>query len=474
MAEQTLRTDLCVIGAGSGGLSVAAGAAQMGARVVLIERGAMGGDCLNTGCVPSKALLAAAKAAAAQRKGAPFGIAPCESRVDAAAVRAHVRGVVAGITPHDSQERFEGLGVRVLRDEAAFVGPRELRAGASRVRARRFVIATGSSPAIPPIPGLAQTPHLTNETIFGLEQTPRRLLVIGAGPIGCEMALAHRRLGAEVVLVEAGRALGREDPELAEIVLSALRAEGVEIREGAEVAAVEAGPVLRLATGERIAGSHLLIAAGRAPTVDGLNLEAAGVALGARGVAVDARLRTSNKRIFAIGDVAEGPGAGAQFTHVAGYHAGIVIRNALFRLPAKASLAAAPRAIYTDPELAQVGLTEAEARESEGAGVETLRAPLSENDRARAERRTEGLVKIVIGRGGRILGAGIVAPQAGELISFWALALSKGLKVKDVAGVIAPYPTYGEASKRAASAYFAPKLFCPRTKRIVRLLQRLG
>ncbi len=475
--ERRIETDLCVIGAGSGGLSVAAGAVQMGARVVLVERGEMGGDCLNTGCVPSKSLLAAAKAAEARRKGAAFGIAPAEPDVDFAAAQAHVRDVIAGIAPHDSQERFEGLGVEVIRESAAFIAPDEVRAGEARLRARRIVIATGSAPAIPPIPGLAETPHLTNETLFSVPERPRRLLIVGGGPIGCEMAQAHRRLGSEVVILEAAKALGRDDPELSAIVLAALRAEGVEIREGARIASVEAGaggPIVRLDGGEAVEGSHLLVATGRTPTTGGLGLEAAGVDFGPRGIRVDARLRTTNKRIFAIGDVADGPGAGVQFTHVAGYHAGIVIRNALFRLPAKASLAASPYATYTDPELAQVGLTEAAAREAHGDKVETVSWPMEENDRARAERRTEGLVKVVLGKGGKALGAGIVAPQAGEMILVWALAISKGLKIKDVAGVIAPYPSYGEASKRAAGAYFAPKLFSDRTRRVVRALLRLG
>ena len=316
---------------------------------------------------------------------------------------------------------------------------------------------------------------MTNETLFTVAEQPSKLLIVGGGPIGLEMAQAHRRLGSEVVVFEAARVLGKDDPELAAVVFEALKAEGVEIREGTRKSRRSAQePTVRLENGEEIAGSHLLVAAGRKPTVDGLNLEAAGVEHSPRGIAVDARLRTSNRKIFAIGDVATGPGAGAQFTHVAGYHAGVVIRNALFRIPAKSSLTHSPWATYTDPELAQVGLTEAAAREAHGDKIKVASWPMAENDRARAERRTEGKVKVVLGGGGKILGAGIVGPGAGELIQTWALAISKGMKIKDVAGMIAPYPSFGEASKRAAGAYFAPKLFAPRTRWVVRNLLKLG
>ncbi|MEO1329793.1 MAG: FAD-dependent oxidoreductase [Pseudomonadota bacterium] len=474
---ERIETDLCVIGAGSGGLSVAAGAVQMGARVVLIEKGAMGGDCLNTGCVPSKALLASAHHAQAQRDGGPFGIAPREPEVDFAAVNAHVRSVIAAIEPHDSQERFEGLGVRVVRAAAEFISPGEVRAGGQIISAKAFVLATGSAPFTPPIPGLLETPHLTNESLFEVTERPRRLVIIGGGPIGLEMAQAHRRLGSEVVVLEAAKALGRDDPDLAAVALERLRGEGVEIREGARVEAVSgtAGALsVTLEGGERVEGSHLLVAVGRAPTVDGLGLDAAGIAYDKRGVRTDARLRTTNKRVYAVGDVANGPGAGWQFTHLAGYHAGIVIRNALFWVPAKASTAHVPRVTYTDPEIAQVGMTEAEAREALGDRVEVITWPFKDNDRAQAERRTEGLVKAVLDTSGRIHGAGIVGAQSGELIQIWALALSKKLKVRDLTGMVAPYPTLGEVSKRAAGQFYAPKLFSDRTRGIVRFLLRFS
>ncbi|MCB6180042.1 FAD-dependent oxidoreductase [Rhodobacter sp. Har01] len=467
-----IRTDLCVIGAGSGGLSVAAGAVQMGARVVLIEAGEMGGDCLNAGCVPSKALLAAASAAQAQRRGFR-GVPGVDPAVDFAAVKDHVAAVIAAIAPHDSQERFEGLGCRVIRARAHFTGPQEVEAGGIRVSARRFVVATGSRPLVPPIPGLEAVPYLTNETLFALRERPAHLLVIGGGPIGLEMAQAHRRLGCAVTVVEAAAALGREDPEMAAVVLAALRAEGVEIREGVGVASVagRAGEVvLRLADGLEVRGSHLLVAVGRRVAVDGLGLEAAGVEFDARGVKVDARLRSvTNRRVFAVGDAARG----LQFTHVAGYHAGVVVRQAVLGLPARTRSDHIPRATYTEPELAQVGLTEAEARAAHGARLTVVRAGFDGNDRAVAGARGHGLVKLMVVRG-RPVGVSIAGPAAGELIGFWALALAARLKLSAVAGTVLPYPTLAEVSKRAASAYFSPKLFDnPVLKAVVRVVQRV-
>ena len=465
-----ITTDICVIGAGSGGLSVAAGAAQMGARVVLVEGAEMGGDCLNHGCVPSKALLAAAKAAHAMTAGAAFGISPAVPEVNFGAVKDHVERVIATIAPLDSQERFEGLGVHVIRAWGKFLSPTQLQAGDTTITARRFVIATGSRPVVPPIPGLDGVRYLTNETIFPLREKPSHLIILGGGPIGMEMAQAHRRLGCAVTVIEGLKALGRDDPDLAAVVLERMRAEGVEILEGVSVTAVspEGGVTATLSDGRQITGSHILIAAGRRVALDGLNLDAAGVAHDKKGVTVDARLRASNRRVYAVGDAA----GGAQFTHLAGYHAGVVIRQVLFGLPARASMAHIPRATYTDPELAQVGLTEAEAREAHGDRLEVLRWPYHDNDRAVAEGKTAGLIKVMVVKG-RPVGAGIAGAQAGELIALWALALSSGLKMGAIAGMVAPYPTLGEVSKRAAGAYFSPRLFdSPAVKRIVRLVQR--
>jgi len=444
--------DLAVIGGGSGGLSVAAAAARFGQKVVLFEKAEMGGECLNSGCVPSKALLAAAKQAQAMREAQRFGIAAVEPQIDFAAVMAHVRHTIAAIAPHDSVERFESLGVRVVRAPARFLNERTLEAARQHFSARRTVIATGSRPAVPPIPGLADVPYFTNENLFRNEVLPAHLLVIGGGPVGLEMAQAFRRLGSRVTVVEAGVPLSRDDPELAAVVLQALTAEGVEIISGTTVARVarrDGAIHLETDDGRSITGSHLLIAAGRRPNVEGLELERVGIAFTAAGITVGKGLRTSNRRVYAVGDV-----AGGRFTHEAGYQAGIVIRNALFGLPARAT-ATIPHATYTEPELAQAGLTEAEARARHGAAVNVLRWPFAENDRARAEASTEGLVKIVTGRRGLILGAGIAGPGAGELIQPWLLALDRGLKIGAMLGPVLPYPTRGEAGKRAALEYFA-------------------
>jgi pyruvate/2-oxoglutarate dehydrogenase complex dihydrolipoamide dehydrogenase (E3) component len=465
-----IKTDICIIGAGSGGLSVAAGAVQMGADVVLIEGHEMGGDCLNYGCVPSKALLAAGHKAHATAQGA-FGTVGHEAAPDFAAAKDHVQATIQTIAPVDSQERFEGLGVRVLRAHARFISDTEVQAGEDVITARRFVIATGSRPLIPPIPSLDATPHQTNETIFDLRDRPDHLIIIGGGPIGMEMAQAHRRLGCRVTVLEGQKALGRDDPEAAAVVLDHLRAEGIEIVEGAEVTAVSGTKgAIRVEAGDGrvFTGSHLLIAVGRQVTLDGLDLEKAHVGYDRRGVTVDSGLRSTNRRVYAVGDAA----GGLQFTHVAGYHAGVIIRPMLFGLPAKARTAHIPWATYTDPELAQVGLTEAEARKAHGDRLFVARAEFSHNDRAIATGQTTGFAKVMVVKG-RPVGATIVGPQAGDLIQIWALAIASRLKMSAVAGMVAPYPTLGEINKRVAGAYFSPRLFdSPLVKRVVRLVQR--
>ncbi len=467
---ERIACDVCIIGAGSGGLSVAAGAAQLGASVVLIEANRMGGDCLNFGCVPSKSLIASARAAYGMAHPGALGIAPAEPRIDYAAAKDHVAGVISTIAPIDSQERFEGLGVRVLRDWARFVDEKTVIAGEHRITARRFVIATGSTPFVPPIEGLDEVPYLTNETIFDLRERPRHLLIIGGGPIGLEMAQAHRRLGCEVTVIEADRALARDDPEAAEVVLSQLAAEGVvlvqnrqarRIRRTEEGVAVETGDATH-------AGSHLLVAVGRKVALDQLDLDRAKVAHD-RAVTVGEDLRsTSNRRVYAIGDAA----GGMQFTHVAGYHAGVVVRSILFGLPAKAATAHMPWCTYTDPELAQVGLTEARAREIHGSRVETVRVDYADNDRAQTTGRTEGFVKVSV-VGGRPVGATIVGAEAGELIATWSMAIANRLRMKALSDTVLPYPTLSEINKRAAGAYFSPRLFeSGIVRQVVRLVQK--
>ncbi len=470
-----LAPDLCVIGAGSGGLTVAAGASQMGADVVLVEKGKMGGDCLNYGCVPSKALIAAAHAAEAVRHAPRFGVDAGPPTIDFARVHDHVHGVIAAIAPNDSVERFEGFGVTVINQAARFTGPRTIRAGDAEITARRIVVATGSSPAVPPIPGLDTVPFMTNETVFDRTTAPGHLIVVGGGPIGVELAQAFRRLGARVTMLEMFTVLGRDDPELAELVKLQLRRDGVDIREGIEIGAAEAssgGITVRItgpAGDETIEGTDLLIAAGRRANLDGLDLDVAGIAHSPNGIEVDRRLRTSNRRVYAIGDAA---GTYA-FTHMASYQATVVLRNALFRLPAKVDYRAVPWVTYASPELAHVGMNEAEAARAHGS-IRILRFPFAENDRAQAERETDGLVKVITNRRGVVVGAGIVGAHAGELIQSWILPIVRGLHVRHVAGLIVPYPTLGEVNKRAAGSYFTPMLFGDRTRRLVRFLGRFG
>ncbi len=468
---ETIKTDILVIGAGSGGLSVAAGAVQMGAKVVLLEGHKMGGDCLNFGCVPSKALIASAKAAHAPKYASQYGVADSAPAVDYAAAKDHVRRVIEQIEPVDSQERFEGLGVRVIREFGRFVSAREVEAGAYRIKARRIVIATGSSPLVPPIPGLETVPFETNETLFELQEQPDHLLIIGGGPIGIEMAQAHKRLGSRVTIIEGAKVLGKDDPEAAAVLKDRLKEEGVELDEDAMVKQVsgQAGNIeVSTADGRRFQGTHLLLAVGRKSNTESLNLEVAGIETTRTGIKVDAKLKTSNSKVYAIGDVA----GGMQFTHVAGYHAGVIIRSMLFGLPSKVRADHIPWVTYTDPELAQVGLTEAEARQHHGDKMEVARFDYSHNDRAIAERKTTGFIKVMVVKG-RPVGATIVGAQAGELISTWALALANKLKMSQIAAMVAPYPTMSEVNKRAAGAYFSPKLFDnPKVKGLVGLVQR--
>ena len=475
MPKNSIKTDICVIGAGSGGLSVAAGAVQMGARVVLVEGGKMGGDCLNYGCIPSKAIIAAAKKASALDHASEFGVSGARPDVDYAAVMDHVAGIIAGIAPHDSVERFEELGVTVIEGYGRFLNERELAVGDQVIQAKRFVIATGSSAASLPIEGLEECGYLTNETLFENREKPSHLIVIGGGPIGMEMAQAHRRLGCLVTVLEAFTVLAKDDPDLTKIAIEAIKREGVDIREGVKISKISRKSdgsidvaVAQDGTTELINGSHILVAAGRKPNIDKLDLDAAGVRYNRSGIEVDTRLRTNRKKIFAIGDVA----GGLQFTHVAGYHAGIIIRNILFRLPAKVDYSAVPWVTYTDPEVANVGMTEATAREKYGDDIRVLTFDYAENDRARAERRTEGQVKAITTKKGKILGAGIVGLQAGELIHPWTLAITGGLKVSSMASFIAPYPTLGEINKRAAGSFYTPSLFSEKTRKIVRFLLR--
>jgi pyruvate/2-oxoglutarate dehydrogenase complex dihydrolipoamide dehydrogenase (E3) component len=471
-----LTPDICVIGAGAGGLAVAAGAAAFGVPVVLVEKGRMGGDRLADGGVPSKALSAAAAAAEAIRGARRFGIVSGEPEVDFRAVHRHVQSAMAALAPNGSVERFTAMGVQVVRAEACFKDRHTVVAGDREIRARRFVIAAGSTPVVPPIPGLGETGYLTDETVFELTRRPSHLIVVGAGRVGLELAQAHRRLGSRVTVVEAAGAFRGEDPELAAVVLRRLRAEGIDIRERTSVVSVErrgrSGVRALLdceGTAHVVDGSHILLAAGRRPDLAALDLDRAGIHHAESGIGVDDGLRTSNRRVYAIGYAAGGP----QYAHAAGHQGTLLLRPLLFRLSARTRSAPIPRVTFTGPELAQVGLTEAEAVEAHGK-VSVQRWPYSENDRAQAERSTEGFVKLVLGKGDRILGVGIAGAGAGEMIGVWQLALSRRLTLRDMAEWLPPHPTLGEIGKHAAIAYFAPRARRPMVRRLVRLLRRFG
>ena len=475
-----LRPDLCVIGAGAGGLAAAAAGAAMGVPVVLIEKGRMGGQSLNSGSVPSKALVAAATHANVLRSGAHFGVKGVRTGIDFAVVHAHVRRSIQAIAPQDSAERFTGLGVRVIAGAARFTDPATVTAAGTAVRARRFIIATGSLPVIPPIQGLAEAPYLTCETVFDLTDCPRHLLIIGAGRTGLELAQAFRRLGSEVTVLEAATPLRREDRECADVVLDALAEEGIKLRTGIRIAQIRrvlariqvviAKPDDDGSSGEEmIEGSHLLVAAGRRPAIDSLDLDAAGIRHEPDRIVVDKRLRTTNKNVYAIGDAIGGP----RFAHAANHHAGLVVRNALFRHSVAFDPRIIPRAIFTEPELAHVGLREDEAR-AESRAIRILRWPYRENDRAVTAASTNGHIKVITDRKGEILGATIVGPGAVEDIAVWALAVSQKLNIGALAGLVVPYPSYAELGKRAAITYFMRGLTSARVRRIIGWLRRLG
>ncbi len=475
MTKQILTPDVCVIGAGAGGLSVAAAAAAFGVPVVLVEQSRMGGEHLNYGCVPSKALLAAAKRVASLKEFSKFGLT-AEGTVDFAKVRAHMRQVIAALAPTDAAERFTGLGVRVIAGTAQFIDRATVSVGDDiEIKPRRFVIATGSSPATPLMQGLDTVDYLTNETIFDLTELPEHLIVIGAGGVGLELAQAFCRFGSAVSVIETGMPLNDEEPECTDAVIASLAKDGVAIHAGAnikQVARSEGGNTVTFEVAGRtqtISGSHLLITAGRRPNVDALDLKAARIKVDANGIRVNRKLKTSNRRVYAIGDVAGGP----RLTHFANYQAGQVIRNALFRLPVKIDHSIIPRVTFTDPEIAQVGLTEAAARKKFRT-LRIVRSSYHDSDRAHAERATHGQIKVITDKRGKILGVTIVGAQAGELISVWTLAIGQGLNIRAMADLIVPYPTLSDISKRAALSYFAPDVLSPMLRRIIAWLRKLG
>ncbi|MDP3460161.1 MAG: FAD-dependent oxidoreductase [Hyphomonas sp.] len=470
-----LKTDLCVIGAGSGGLSAAAGAAMLGLKVVLFEKHEMGGDCLNYGCVPSKALLACAKAAHAPADAAKYGVTIGPASVDWNGVKAHIRKTIEAIAPVDSQERFEGLGCTVIREAARFKDRDTIVSETARVKARRIIVATGSRAFIPPIPGLADLPYLTNETIFSLPEFPEHLVVLGGGPIGLELAQAFVRLGAKVTVLEMDRALARADETHAKLAVEALRGEGITILEGHKATRVSGHPgnITVHAEGPggetSVHGTHLLVALGRRAVLEGLDLAKGGVEYTPAGITVGETLRSrSNPRVWALGDAA----GREQFTHVAGWHASVFIRRAFFKQGSTAASLPVPAVTYTCPEIAQIGLTEAEARAKFGDAVKTSAFPFHENDRAIAEGRTLGEAKLVLHKG-KLVGASSAGDGAGDILQLVSVAMSNGLKLTALTNFISPYPTRAEAVKRAASAYFTPSVFGKPARTLVGLLQRI-
>jgi pyruvate/2-oxoglutarate dehydrogenase complex dihydrolipoamide dehydrogenase (E3) component len=468
---QELKPDICVIGAGAGGRAAAAAAAAFGVPVVLIEKGAFGGG----NNVTAAALAVTAQRANIIRHAARFGLNTARFGVDFAAVKAHLRDVADAAAPREARERLAGLGIRIIQGTARFSDARTVAAGDFTIAARRFVIATGSSPALPAIPGLADTPHLTSDTVFDLPDCPRHLIVIGAGSTGLELAQIFRRLGAEVTVLEAGTPLAGDDPECAAIVLDALEREGIALRIGVAIARVRrvlARVEIDITTPdgpETITGSHVLVAAGRRPNVEDLDLDLAGIRYEPHGIIVDRRLRTTNKRVYAIGDVTVGP----KSTHIAAYHAELMVRHALFRQHVGLEPHTIPTVTRTDPELAQVGFLEDEARAQAGA-IRVLRSPYRENDRALATQAVDGHIKVITDRKGEILGATIVGAEAGEMIAAWTLAVRQKLNIRAFASLIVPHPAYGEVGKRAAMTYFMRGLTSNQVRRIMGWLRRLG
>jgi len=469
MNQETLKADLCVIGAGAAGLVASAGAAMLGRKVVLFEVGAMGGDCLNYGCVPSKAILAAAHRVQAIRDAGKFGIEIGEPKVNFAKVRDTIRDAISAIEPNDSQQRFEGMGVKVIREFARFENPDTVVSENYVVRARRFVVAVGTRAWIPPIEGLAGTSYLTNESIWTLQTLPDHLMILGAGPIGVELGQAFRRLGSQVTLVEAGSPLARFEPDHAQRVMNQLKSDGVDVITGQAAIKVKGAAdsvTLTLADGRMVSGSRLLVATGREPVLDGLGLEEAGIATDRQGIVCDDRLRTTNKRVLAAGDIA---GKGG-LTHLAGWHGSVILRNLYYGLRTGQSAQPIPATVYTDPPLASVGLTEAAAYERYGDKISVQRQGFDDNDRAVAGADTRGGVTLVLGKRGKVLGAHAAGARADDLIQIVGGVMARGGVARDLTSPVAPYPTRGEIFKRAASAYYEPIVFGPFAKGLARLL----
>lgn len=462
--------DMGVIGGGAAGLTVASGCAQLGAKTLLVEKeSALGGDCLHFGCVPSKTLIKSAHVYHLMKNAAEYGLPAVDvPPVDFRQVADRIRDVIATIQKHDSEERFCGLGARVVFGDAAFVDEYTIELDGKRHSARNWVIATGSSPVSPPIPGLAQTPHLTNKEIFYMDHLPKSMIVLGAGPIGIEMAQAFNRLGTRVMVVDqADQILTREDRDLADCVRDVLATEGVQFYLDARIESVQEGSDLkcvRITDGSgksvTLKAETILAAMGRGANTHGLGLETIGVEYDRVGIRVDKRLRTSRKHIFAAGDV----NGGFQFTHAAGYEGGIVVSNAIFRLPRKADYTYLPWCTYTDPELASIGMNKKTAAAA-GIATRVWEEEFKDNDRSLAEGQINGRIRLIVDKKDKPVGVQILGPRAGDLVAEWVAALNGNVKLSTIAGAIHPYPTIGEINKKVVGALFAPKIFSDKVQK---------
>ena len=464
--------DLVIVGAGSGGLSAAAFAIQLGARVALVEKNRIGGDCTWSGCVPSKTLLKTAKVAHQMRTAGRYGLSSVQPLVDLKAVMAHVRDVIGEIAKEESPEVLRENGIEVVLAEAHFVDPHTLIAGDTTLAASRFLITTGAHPFIPSIRGLDDVDYLTYETVWDLETLPHRLLVVGAGPVGCEMAQAFQRLGAEVTLLASrDRLLPRDDPAASCVLGEVFDAEGIRVRYNARVERAwqdENGIHVGAAGGELV-GDALLITSGRRPTVAGLDLEKARVLYDEQGIQVDEALRTSQRHVYAAGDCT----GGLQFTHYAGWQATMAVRNALLPGASKGVTDQVPWTTFTDPEVAHIRLIETQAREKFGDAIMTCDWPMARVDRARTDGDTAGFIKLVHKQDGTLLGATIVASRAGEMIHEWIVAMHEGIKVGDLSNAIHVYPSYSVAGQQAAAAIRIDRLLSGTSGRVVRRLVHL-
>ena len=463
--------DMIVIGGGAAGLTATAGAAQLGAKTLLVEKAeALGGDCLHHGCVPSKTLIRTARLLYQMKNAKKFGLSCDVGPVDFRDVRARIQDVISKIQVHDSPERFCSLGAKVVSGTPEFIDDHSIILDGKTYSAKKILVATGSSPAIPPIEGLQDVKYHTNKTIFYMDRLPGHLIILGGGAIAVEMAQAFKRLGSKVTVIQrSNRILKNEDEDCSRVIQGVLEEEGVDFLLGTAIDRVEPvkdGGVMvhvkMVSHGNtvRVSGDTLLVALGRRPNVEGLGLERAGVEYSKRGIHVDERLRTSQKHIFSAGDVI----GKYQFTHAAGYEGGIVVANAVFRLPRKTDYTWMPRCIYTDPELAVIGKTEAQLKE-EGVDYEVVKEPFTENDRAVCEGHEEGFIKLILDGDGSPVGVQILGPRAGDILSYWAVGLKGKVKPATLAQAVLPYPTFGEINKRVIGTVVSRKVFSKGVKR---------